>query len=186
MSRKNCAKQKGDHSVTEIQKRLRELSDEQYAAFQAKLTPNIEREKFIGVRLPALRQLARESEGHWDFGEDFLETFDEKYNITEAFAERNPAFVLSCRGEIAAFWGVQGEELAFFYVDETRIGSGLGRRLWGHLTAWCAANGVAELHFVTSAPAVGFYEKCGAVVTGTTHSTIDGREIPALAYRLGE
>lgn len=46
--------------MTEIQKKLFELSDSEYAAFQAKLTPNIPREKFIGVRVPVLRSFAKE------------------------------------------------------------------------------------------------------------------------------
>lgn len=36
------------------------LRDSEYAAFQAKLTPTIEPEKFIGVRLPILRNFAKE------------------------------------------------------------------------------------------------------------------------------
>lgn len=43
-----------------IQKRLLELSDEKNADFSAKLTPGIDREKFLGVRIPASRKLAKE------------------------------------------------------------------------------------------------------------------------------
>ena len=43
-----------------ITDRLFALRDESYAAFQAKLTPNIPPEKFIGVRVPVLRALAKE------------------------------------------------------------------------------------------------------------------------------
>lgn len=43
----------------EVTSRLFVLSDETYAAFQAKLTPGIPRDRFIGVRVPALRQLAK-------------------------------------------------------------------------------------------------------------------------------
>ena len=45
---------------TEIQKRLRNMSDEKYADFQAKLTPGIDRDRFIGVRTPQLRAFAKE------------------------------------------------------------------------------------------------------------------------------
>lgn len=48
--------------MTELQKRLFELKDEKYAEFQAKLTPTVLRDKFIGVRVPALRQFAKEFE----------------------------------------------------------------------------------------------------------------------------
>ena len=45
---------------SEIQKRLFDLSDEKYADFQAKLTPTVERDLFIGVRVPEVRKLAKE------------------------------------------------------------------------------------------------------------------------------
>ncbi|MCQ2492947.1 MAG: DNA alkylation repair protein, partial [Lachnospiraceae bacterium] len=42
-----------------IQKRLFELQDKEYAAFQAKLTPGVPEETFIGVRVPDARKLAK-------------------------------------------------------------------------------------------------------------------------------
>ena len=45
--------------MTEIQKKLFELQDRQYADFQSRLIPNIEKERVIGVRTPALRALAK-------------------------------------------------------------------------------------------------------------------------------
>ncbi len=39
--------------------RLFALSDKTYADFQAKLTPNIDKDKFIGVRVPVLRAFAK-------------------------------------------------------------------------------------------------------------------------------
>ena len=46
--------------MTEIQKKLFELSDSEYAAFQARLAPNIAAESCMGVRVPALRAFAAE------------------------------------------------------------------------------------------------------------------------------
>lgn len=43
----------------DIQEELFALQDEKYADFQAKLTPTIPRELFIGVRVPAVRKLAK-------------------------------------------------------------------------------------------------------------------------------
>lgn len=42
-----------------IRDRLFELRDPKYAAFQAKLTPNVPTERFIGVRVPDARRLAK-------------------------------------------------------------------------------------------------------------------------------
>jgi len=46
--------------MNDIQKKLFELSDKEYAAFQAKLTPTVDPELFIGVRVPLLRKFTKE------------------------------------------------------------------------------------------------------------------------------
>ena len=46
-----------------IRERLETLADEKNAEFAARLAPGIERERFLGVRLPALRKLAKELRG---------------------------------------------------------------------------------------------------------------------------
>lgn len=43
-----------------ILSRLQALRDEPYAAFQAKIIPNIPADRFIGVRVPQLRKVAKE------------------------------------------------------------------------------------------------------------------------------
>ena len=46
-----------------IRERLEALADEKNADFAARLAPGIGRERFLGVRLPALRKLAKELRG---------------------------------------------------------------------------------------------------------------------------
>ncbi|MCQ2550671.1 MAG: DNA alkylation repair protein [Clostridia bacterium] len=62
----------------EYTSKLFELRDEEYAAFQAKLTPTIAPELFIGVRVPLVRKLAKEI---YKSGEylDFLNDLPHKY-----------------------------------------------------------------------------------------------------------
>ena len=43
-----------------IEKLLFELRDEEYAQFQAKLTPSVDPELFVGVRVPEVRKLAKQ------------------------------------------------------------------------------------------------------------------------------
>lgn len=65
-------------TVSDIQQHLFDLRDEQYAAFQAKLTPGIPAELFIGVRVPQLRKFAKElyqAQQH----EPFLSSLPHKY-----------------------------------------------------------------------------------------------------------
>ena len=49
-----------NQAVNTIREKLFALKDEKYAAFSASLVPNVERERFIGVRTPQLRALAKE------------------------------------------------------------------------------------------------------------------------------
>ncbi len=60
---------------TDLQNELFKIADRKYAEFQAKLTPTVDKDKFIGVRVPVLRRFAK----------DFLKTGD-----TEAFLNDLP------------------------------------------------------------------------------------------------
>ena len=64
--------------MTQLQNRLFELSDAEYAAFQSKLAPNIAPDKFIGVRVPALREFAKEFSKSPECAE-FLNTLPHEY-----------------------------------------------------------------------------------------------------------
>ena len=64
--------------MTEIQKRLFALQDKEYQAFTAKLNPTVDRDTIIGVRLPALRALAKELKGTRE-GAEFLQTLPHEY-----------------------------------------------------------------------------------------------------------
>lgn len=46
--------------MTTLQERLFAMQDRQYAAFQAKLTPGVPEDSFIGIRVPVLRKFAKE------------------------------------------------------------------------------------------------------------------------------
>ena len=64
--------------MLDITGKLFELQDKKYAEFSAKLTPTVEAELFIGVRIPELRKLAKTlvKEGGY---EDFLMELPHKY-----------------------------------------------------------------------------------------------------------
>ena len=62
----------------DIQKRLFELQDKDYALFQSRLVPDIDSELIIGVRVPALRKFAKELKKKQGY-EDFLKELPHKY-----------------------------------------------------------------------------------------------------------
>ena len=58
--------------------RLKALSDEKYADFSAKLTPTLDRELFLGVRVPEVRKLAKELYKNNEY-EEFISELPHKY-----------------------------------------------------------------------------------------------------------
>ena len=64
--------------MTDLQKRLFEFRDEKNAAFQAKLTPTVPADSFLGCRVPDLRKFAKEflKEEGW---QNFLKELPHKY-----------------------------------------------------------------------------------------------------------
>ena len=69
-------------------------------------------------------------------------------------------------------------------MAEERLGRGLGKQMWEHMTGWCEKKEICRIHFVTSPQAVGFYRKMGAVRDGETRSPVDGRPVPHFVYDL--
>lgn len=70
--------------MTDIQKRLFDLQDKDYADFQSKLMPTVEKEKIIGVRVPQIRMLAK-SVSKEPLCESFLENLPHKYYDEDMF-----------------------------------------------------------------------------------------------------
>ena len=57
---------------------LLEKQDKEYGDFQAKLTPNVKREAFIGVRVPDIRSIAKACVKNYEY-EDFLDELPHQY-----------------------------------------------------------------------------------------------------------
>ena len=64
--------------MTSLQERLFAMQDKQYAAFQAKLTPGVHMESFIGIRVPVLRKFTKEFTKEKEC-EDFLQQLPHEY-----------------------------------------------------------------------------------------------------------
>ena len=64
--------------MTSLQERLFAMQDKQYASFQAKLTPGVPVESFIGIRVPVLRKFAKEFTKEADC-EEFLHQLPHEY-----------------------------------------------------------------------------------------------------------
>lgn len=88
-------------NMTELQNRLFQMRDEKYAEFQAKLTPGIPLENFIGVRVPQLRQFAKEysrETEHEEFMRDLPHMYYDENMLHGLLIER----IRNCEACIAA------------------------------------------------------------------------------------
>ncbi len=100
--------------MTQIQKKLFALQDEDYRAFTAKLNPTVNPESIIGVRLPAIRALAKELKGTAEAAE-YLMTLPHIY-----LEENHLHSFLLC--EIKEFDTAVGEIERFLpYVDNWAV-----------------------------------------------------------------
>ena len=94
-----------------IRETLFSLRDEKFAAFQARLIPNVAPERIIGVRTPALRKLAKTLRGSGE-AEEFLKALPHEF-----FEENNLHAFLLC--EMKDFdVCVQAVEYFLPYVDD--------------------------------------------------------------------
>lgn len=64
--------------MTTVYDRLKAVSDSEYKAFQAGLVPNISPDSIIGVRTPAMREIAKEIFKSGEY-EEFLDSLPHKY-----------------------------------------------------------------------------------------------------------
>ncbi|HKM33502.1 MAG TPA: DNA alkylation repair protein [Lachnospiraceae bacterium] len=64
--------------MSNTQQQLFKLQDKKYAEFQAKLTPTVEPDSFIGVRVPDVRKLAKEYFKNPEH-EDFMQELPHRY-----------------------------------------------------------------------------------------------------------
>ena len=67
-----------EEMIQDVQKKLFEIQDMEYWDFHAKLVPTMEKDKFIGIRMPMLRKFAKEF-GKTEESEMFLKILPHQY-----------------------------------------------------------------------------------------------------------
>lgn len=94
----------------------------------------------------------------------------EGYALGETQLNRDRIFLAESGGEILGFYSLitEGEpELDLMFVSDAAQGTGLGKILFDHMRETAQALGIASVLIVSHPPSVGFYERMGAVRTGT-------------------
>ena len=137
----------------------------------------------------ALSGLAFAAKGYWGYPARWMESWREDLTISPGFVRGNEVHVAVADGEPAGFYALVGEgrrsELEHLWVLPGRIGTGLGRLLFGHAMRR-AAERVVEIESDPNAEA--FYLKMGARRAGENVYEIEGKEraLPVLVVELPE
>lgn len=131
-----------------ITDQLFSLGEEDYARFQSRLTPTLPRERFIGVRVPALRKLAKSLAGS-EAGESFLRT------LPHFYYEENMLHALLL-GEMRDFSRCLAAVEAFLpFIDNWAVCDGLSPKVFARhkeallpkIEAWTVSSHVYTCRF---------------------------------------
>ena len=76
----------------DIKSKLISMAEENYKSFSSKLMPTVNKEKVLGVRIPALRKLAKELENYEEFLNNLPHTYFEEDNLHAFLIEREKDF----------------------------------------------------------------------------------------------
>ncbi|MEG3152627.1 GNAT family N-acetyltransferase [Sphingomonas sp. ZT3P38] len=98
----------------------------------------------------------------------------EGYAVSPAQVANDLFHVAEHNGSIAGFYSLTlgGEpELDLMFVTDPAQGSGLGAMLFRHMRIEARRRGIAAVRIVSHPPSVGFYQKMGATIIGTSPPT---------------
>jgi GNAT superfamily N-acetyltransferase len=137
-----------------------------------------------------LTALALRSKGFWGYDAAFLESCREELTFTAARVAGTRVFVAESEGVLLGFATLDGVapdgELGNLWVDPPAIGTGVGGRLWRHVTETARAKGFTSLRIEADPHAEEFYLAMGAVRIGEIPSgSIPGRTLPLLSWVAG-
>lgn len=137
-----------------------------------------------------LSDIAIRSKSHWQYPQEWLDTWKADLTITDEDISNFEVFVLENNNAIYGFYLLiitdKNAELEHLWVDPIFIGNGVGKKLFAHAIEAAKSANVAEI-FITSDPnAESFYEHMGAKRTGTHVSEINGveRSLPIMRFEI--
>lgn len=133
-----------------------------------------------------LSRLVFTAKAHWGYPPDWMEQWRSMLTVSADFLRAQDAFVARCGKDNLGFVALLPEGgriwLEHLWITPSAQRQGLGQALFRHALARAADRGYAWLEIESDPHALGFYERQGAVRTGTRHSSVLGvaRELPLL------
>ena len=125
--------------------------------------------------------------GHWDQPPGHLEEARELMGLSAEDLRRDDAWVVLVDGAVAGFYRLsrtgESAEIEEFHLEPPMIGRGIGRRMFEHASERARSISARWLVWSTDSNSLGFYQRMGGEMTGTSPSGIAG-EKPLTRMRL--
>ncbi len=97
------------------------------------------------------------------------------YPVTEEMVRAKEVWAAERDGVIVGFYrlDVANADLDLMFVSDEAQGSGVGRKLFEHMKALAAAQGLSAVRIVAHPPAADFYRRMGALHVGVNRAAND-------------
>ena len=127
----------------------------------------------------ALGRLAFAAKGHWGYPGRWMELWRPGLEVSPGFVRDNEVYV-------AVSGGGRGLDLEHLWVLPAWIGTGLGRKLFGHAMRRARELGARTVTIESDPNAEGFYRRMGARRAGENVYELDGgeRALPVMVVEL--
>ena len=140
----------------------------------------------------ALGRIALAAKGHWGYPGRWMELWRPGLEVSPGFVRENEVYVAVSGGEPVGFYALVGGGrrlgLEHLWVLLAWIGTGLGRRLFGHAMRRARELGAGTVTIESDPNAEGFYRRMGARRAGENVYELDGGErvLPVMVVELTE
>lgn len=128
------------------------------------------------IELDEINRLVVESEMATTSSKINRDIFIEKYTIEKPHLLTNLSYTLYENDRMVGFFMIISNgkkyELEYFYIEQGRIGKGLGKIMWKHVIDVCNENNISSMSIVCGKYVTGFYLKMGAKKIGELESKV--------------
>jgi N-acetylglutamate synthase-like GNAT family acetyltransferase len=138
----------------------------------------------------ALTDLVFRAKAHWGYPRVWMEAWRAELIVSSHYIELHRVILAEVDQQLAGFYGLEFRtdvaHLEHLWVEPTRIGSGLGRKLLGLACDDARANDYKVVELVADPNAERFYLRQGAARIGEVHGNVLGmpRVLPRMQLNL--
>ncbi len=117
-----------------------------------------------------LTELTWRAVAYWGYDAEFMAGAREAVRVKPEYLDQGTGFVLDEAAGITGFYILQQDppeiDMQYLMVEPHLIGTGRGKRLWGHAVATAREHGATVLTITSDPNAEPFYRAMGAVTVG--------------------